>query len=445
MHLVSGQDKEEMGMKRIISKILLLRSRNSVKEVFETKIFNIVTFVGAFTCFFSIIINISITSSSLVNLFIGLIGITFCVFFYFSFFRGIVKPLILPFQILVAAALALSWFYFQGIEGSSPFFFFATLSLLIYSNQEKKYWTILILYVSLAIVLVGTHYVYPEWVIPYPDKNARIIDLSFSFIILLSMLGYGIIVLKKNFDLERSRTEQKNRELHELNATKDKFFSIISHDLKSPFTSIAGFSDILVEQVREKNYEKIEIYATIIQDSSQRVMDLLMNLLEWSRSQTGQMQYQPESVELVGLINQVCELMNDSARQKSITLSLQTPRNVPVIADTSMILCVLRNLISNAIKFTQAGGTVTISLVQKQKEVMVSVSDNGVGIRKELIDKLFRIDQSYSTPGTRNEKGSGLGLILCKDFVEKNGGKIWVESQSGKGSIFSFTIPGSAL
>ena len=428
-------------MKKIVRKILLLRSRNSEMEVFETKIFNIVALAGAFTCFVSIIINIFFTSSFLVNLFIGLIGITFSVFFYLSFFRGIVKPLILPFRILSAFALTLSWFYFQGIEGSAPFFFFLTLSLFIYSNQDKKYWPILILYVSLGIVLVGTHYIYPGWVIPYPDKNARIIDLSFSFIILLFMLGYGIIVLKKNFDLERLKTEQTNRELHELNATKDKFFSIISHDLKSPFNSIVGFSDLLVEQVREKNYEGIEKYAAIIQDSSQRVMDLLMNLLEWARSQTGQMQYNPEVVELVGLINQIYDLMNDTARQKSITLSLETPRNASISTDKSMIMSVLRNLISNALKFTQPGGTITISLVQKHEELIVSVADNGVGIRKELIDKLFRIDQSYSTTGTRNEKGSGLGLILCKEFVEKNSGKIWVESEVGKGSKFSFTIP----
>jgi signal transduction histidine kinase len=224
-------------------------------------------------------------------------------------------------------------------------------------------------------------------------------------------------------------------------ATKDKFFSIIAHDLKSPFNSIAGFSDLLIQQVQEKDYEGIEEYATIIQDSSQRVMNLLMNLLEWSRSKTGRMEYNPEFVELVGLINQAIELLSDAARQKSITLKLETPRNTPVSADRAMISTVLRNLISNAVKFTQPGGEIIISLVQKQKEVTISVIDTGIGIKKELIEKLFKIEESYTTVGTQNEKGTGLGLILCKEFVEKHGGKIRAESELGKGSKFSFTIP----
>jgi len=253
------------------------------------------------------------------------------------------------------------------------------------------------------------------------------------------IMGFGIDIT------DRKKAEAALREneirLRELVATKDKFFSIIAHDLKSPFNSIAGFSDLLIQQVQEKDYEGIEEYATIIQDSSQRVMNLLMNLLEWSRSKTGRMEYNPEFVELVGLINQAIELLSDAARQKSLNLKLETPRNTPVSADRAMISTVLRNLISNAVKFTQPGGEIIISLVQKQKEVTISVIDTGIGIKKELIKKLFKIEESYTTVGTQNEKGTGLGLILCKEFVEKHGGKIWAESEFEKGSKFSFTIP----
>jgi len=308
-------------MRKIVQKIKLLLSLNSDKEIFENKIFSIVTLIVASTCFLSIIPNTYTDIYSLMNLIAGLFGIIFSGFFYLSFFRGITKPLIFPFQLLIALGLTLNWFYLQGIEGSVPLFFLPAMSLLIYSNQKKKYWPILISYVSLAIVLVGIHYLHPEWVIPYPDKNARIIDLSFSFIILLLMLGYVTIVLKKNFDLERSKTEQKNKELHELNATKDKFFSIISHDLRNPFNAIIGFSNILVEQVQEKNYEGIGEYARIVQGSSQRAMDLLTNLLEWSRSQTGRMEFAPDNIEIVGLINEVTELANDAAQHKLITIS----------------------------------------------------------------------------------------------------------------------------
>ncbi len=248
---------------------------------------------------------------------------------------------------------------------------------------------------------------------------------------------------------ESKRAEQvineNEKRLLELNATKDKFFSIIAHDLKNPFNAVIGFSDILIEQVLEKNFDGIEQYARIIQHSSQQAMDLLMNLMEWSRSQTGKMEYKPETVEMVALINDVTELLNDLARKKSITISKEIPQNISAFADKAMISTILRNLVSNAIKFTHPGGKIVLSAEQKPDEWVFSVSDNGVGIKKEAIEKLFRIDENNSTPGTQNEKGTGLGLILCKEFVEKHGGKIWAESEVGKGSKFCFTIQKSEV
>ncbi len=245
--------------------------------------------------------------------------------------------------------------------------------------------------------------------------------------------------------IERRRANEALREsealLYELNASKDKFFSIISHDLKSPFNSILGFSEILAEQVKEKNLEAIEEYAEIIQNSSQHAMDLLSNLLEWSRSQTGRMEFNPRNIEISLLINEVTELLNDMAQQKSITILKELPQNVRVFVDKAMIDTILRNLISNSIKFTNPGGTIIVSTVQKQNELKVTVSDNGVGMNENTISKLFRIGENYSTKGTQNEMGTGLGLILCKEFIEKHGGKIWAESEVEKGSKFCFTIP----
>jgi PAS domain S-box-containing protein len=246
-------------------------------------------------------------------------------------------------------------------------------------------------------------------------------------------------------ELERRQSEEALQEsetrLHELNATKDKFFSIIAHDLKSPFNSIIGFSSLLAEQIQEKNYEGIEEYAGIIQNSSHRAMDLLMNLLEWSSSQTGRMEFNPEYTEMVSLINDVMELSRGAALQKSITISKNFPQRSIAFADKEMTSAILRNLISNAVKFTKPGGEIVITTEQSQNELTVTVHDNGVGIKKNVIEKLFRIDENYSTLGTQNEKGTGLGLILCKEFVEKQGGKIWVKSEPGKGTSFSFTLP----
>ena len=252
-----------------------------------------------------------------------------------------------------------------------------------------------------------------------------------------------IAIVRDVTDQKRKEAEilQINQQLKESNSQKDKFFSIIAHDLKSPFNSIMGFSELLVEQTREKNYDGIEKFAGIILQSSNRAMDLLMNLLEWSRSQTGRMEFNPEYFEMVDFIKDTLQIFHEIVIQKSIIINMELPRNVPVFADKPMISTIFRNLISNAIKFTKPGGLIIISATEKPDELTVKVRDNGVGISKDRIEKLFRIDESYSTPGTNNEKGTGLGLILCKEFIEKHNGKIWVESEERKGSTFYFALP----
>ncbi len=256
-------------------------------------------------------------------------------------------------------------------------------------------------------------------------------------------LWHGLIVDITERIQNESEIKLKNEELTNLNATKDKFFSIIAHDLKSPFNSIIGFSNLLIRQIEEKDYASIERYAGIIQNSSQQAMDLLMNLLEWSRSQTGRIVYTPEKINFSTSIDEVTELFFALAQQKSITIYKTIPDSISIYADKAMISTILRNLISNAIKFTNVGGEISISAEQILNDLVVSVSDNGVGMDESAIGKLFRIDETHTTLGTENEKGTGLGLLLCKEFIEKHGGKIWVESFPGKGSKFHFSIPNS--
>lgn len=255
------------------------------------------------------------------------------------------------------------------------------------------------------------------------------------------ILWHGLVVDITERMRDEAEIRLKNEELQNLNATKDKFFSIIAHDLRSPFNSILGLTNYMVEQIQEKNFEKLEEYGVIVRNSSQRAMDLLTNLLEWSRSQTGRMEFSPEYIEMGSLIGEVTSLLVDSAEQKSITISQKTSGEIVASVDRSMFSTIMRNLISNAIKFTKVGGAIEISLEDELSAFKVSVKDNGIGIKKGQIEKLFRIDENQSTLGTRNEKGTGLGLILCKEFVDKHGGLIWVESEVGKGSLFCFTIP----
>ena len=250
--------------------------------------------------------------------------------------------------------------------------------------------------------------------------------------------------LKKDIEnriLTEGKLLKSEAQLKESNDTKDKFFSIIAHDLKSPFNSIVGFSSLLVDQIEKKDYNGIEKYAAIIEQSSNRAMDLLMNLMEWARSQSGRMEFNPEYIEMVSLINETELFFDDIAAQKTISIVSNLSANTTVFADKPMISTVMRNLISNAIKFTHTGGRIIISVTENQNELEVSVSDNGVGIPKSSIEKLFRIDENISTTGTNKESGTGLGLILCKDFIEKHGGNIWLKSEEGKGSTIYFTLP----
>ena len=259
---------------------------------------------------------------------------------------------------------------------------------------------------------------------------------------IMGTFGISRDVTRQHMEGEEIRL--KNEELQRLNAEKDKFFSIIAHDLRSPFGCIV--SSLLVELVKEKDYKAVEEYSQIIQQSSQQAMELLTNLMQWALSQTGRMQFKPANFDMTSTIDNAISLVSGVAEEKSISIQKILPGYITLFADKEMIGTVLRNLIANAIKFTYPGGKIVVSAEEVQGNLLVTVKDNGVGISDEVKAKLFRIDENYSTYGTQNEVGTGLGLILCKEFVEKHRGEIWVESDpsgiSGeKGSVFSFTIP----
>lgn len=238
-----------------------------------------------------------------------------------------------------------------------------------------------------------------------------------------------------------SRIKKSEQELRELNATKDKFFSIIAHDLLNPFNSLLGFSILLITKLNNNKTEKIDYLAKLIHQSAQQGYILLKNLLEWSRSQTGKIIYNPERVNLSEMINEIFQLHHFNAERKNIILNFTTDQNTIVYADSNMLHTILRNLISNALKYTGQNGTVSVHSKKLDKYVEISVQDTGIGMDEKMINNLFQIGNQFTTKGTDDEKGTGLGLIICKDFIERHGGTLKIKSKKGMGSTFSFTIP----
>jgi signal transduction histidine kinase len=273
-------------------------------------------------------------------------------------------------------------------------------------------------------------------------QNFLTVMIGFGIIIMLLVFYLYLVKRRSNISLEaaHAKVNQQNRELQNLNATKDKFFSIISHDLKGPLNSFTSFSRMLINHTDSLTTEEIQMLAKEIDKNLKNLFSLLENLLEWSRSQTGNIEFKPEVFDLNELITQNGDLLLTQAKNKNISLLYETSGSCIVNVHKHSVNTVIRNLISNAIKFTSEGGTVALSVRHVENEMRVSVRDTGVGMTNEVIQKLFRIDTKYSTQGTASEKGTGLGLILCKDFIEKNGGTIGVTSEPGKGSEFFFTL-----
>jgi signal transduction histidine kinase len=250
-------------------------------------------------------------------------------------------------------------------------------------------------------------------------------------------------VQERTLELEKTNKQLRKSEsqLKELNATKDKFFNIVAHDLKNPFTSLLGATELLFQNIQNMDKEKIARLAQILNDSAKSGYAILLNLLDWSRSQTGMIKINPQKINLKKLLDENIADLHLNCLDKEITMLSELRDDIHIISDRNMLNTVLRNLLSNAIKFTNRGGEVLVSANLENDQVTVCVKDSGIGISSDNKESLFRIDSKYSRPGTEKELGTGLGLKLCKEFIEKLGGKIWVESIENIGSKFIFSIP----
>ncbi len=293
------------------------------------------------------------------------------------------------------------------------------------------------------------------------DRTVLIIELAVILLLILLFLAVIYYYYRKSSTANQRLTEQseelkkeiQNREkiqktlieseqqLIKTNAAKDKFFSIIAHDLKNPFNTILGFSDLLATEFQDFTKDEIREFLGNISNASKQAYTLLENLLIWAQTQNRNLEFKPEVIDIKSLINDAIALVEIQAKTKNIELTSRITESQMVSADKNMIDIILRNLLTNAIKFTPQSGKVEVSAVKSGGRIDISIRDNGVGIAAEQLPHVFRIESDIKTRGTERETGSGLGLILCKEFAEMQGGNISVESEEGKGSIFTFSIP----
>lgn len=234
----------------------------------------------------------------------------------------------------------------------------------------------------------------------------------------------------------------KNGDLQRINAEKDKFFSIIAHDLRSPFSGFLGLTELMAKKLPGMSLSEIQNITSLLQNSAAHLFRLLGNLLEWSSMQRGITPFDPKLFDIRQKITEILILPTEAANRKNISIVFDIPDQLPIIADEKMFESIVRNLLSNAVKFTPFGGKIVVSAYRKSKGmIVISVSDTGIGMNQQLIGDLFRLDIPSNRKGTEGEYSTGLGLIICSDFIHKHGGKLWIESEEGKGSTFRFTLP----
>lgn len=262
------------------------------------------------------------------------------------------------------------------------------------------------------------------------DPAQKIVFLIVFLMMIISGVGYLLLL-----------QEEKEIQIKKLLSDKDTFFSIIAHDLKGPFSGIIGLSELLLEKDNDLNPKETNEFIQLIHQSSKDTYSLLENLLTWAQSQTGNIEFSPKELEIISVTDKTINLLANIAKNKSITIESKIENNQYVFADKDMLETIFRNLISNAIKFTQPNGEVLLSMTKEDQQTVFSVKDNGIGIAPEKAAELFIINHRHTTLGTIDETGTGLGLMLCKEFIEKHGGVLWVESEIGKGSNFKFSIP----
>lgn len=397
-----------------------------------------------------------------VNLFVGqpmaaLLGVaailTFFYFFYRSRFKGKMRGSIFVTGIVCNALFLTNYFYNSGSIGPNDVVMVLALFLIIFISPSKqhKYW--LMANIALVLLMHSIEYYYPRLVpYTYPDRMSRMIDVTVAYLFAVLAMYYTIKYIRRNYDFERLQVEEKRKDiesqhqyimaqseqLQHINSEKNKLMSIIAHDLRGPLSNIQNYLELVSEYGLDK--EEREVVESDLLRVTQSTLNMLSKLLIWSKSQMDGVAVKLSDLNLNETLKNTLEMERIMAIKKEINLTYEIGPNISVVADSDMLQLVVRNLVSNAIKFTPAGGRIDVSTKCVNNECRISITDNGRGIPYEQQADIFSL-KARSTFGTASEKGVGLGLILCKDFSEQQGGRIGFESIPGHGSTFFVFMP----
>lgn len=354
--------------------------------------------------------------------------------------------IILLANLLVAPFLQLSEPDFSSFYMRNSLIFWVIMPLLGLTIHKKMFLFSALLYLAQFGVILNL------------IENEFLSNSSGTIFLVLVGYIYVIMYLLRSLEDSASKTEnlieslrdknielnKKKEQLDSLVKTKDKLFSILAHDLQSPFMGIAGLSEMIKNLAEKGETNNVVEYSKMITDTTVRTNTLFSNLLDWAASQTGELRMEPETGSLNEYINETIELLQDHQNKKHIEIE-RVNTDISIFADPNGLKTILRNLLSNALKFTPENGSIKITAVKYDDETVVSISDNGIGIQKNNISKLFDSDRFISTEGTNHEQGTGLGLRLCKEMIDHHGGKIWVESKPKEETIFHFSLPNEEL
>ena len=416
----------------IVEKILGSEKRFNL----EDRILNAVMFVAFLIGLLSLISDLSQELGGASYIYVSFTTIGFGILYFLGRRKPNSKKLVWPFIVLDITPTFFFFFFFDGISGTSLYFILSLIFVVpvITTGIERIIAIILVLLVPISLFIIELNN--SSFVGTYKDHKTELIDtfLTFTYI----AIGYIIVII-----LIISAYRRQREKLEFLNRSKDKFFSIIAHDLKTPIGNIMQLGELIWKNQDSYNRESLQEILYNIHSSSKNTYNLLDNLLQWARSETGYLKTNPIDVSLKQIAEDNYKLMEEKANAKEINIQLNSTCNSMIYADKNMLNTVVRNLISNAIKFTPIKGSIEISTFcdSTNKLCKLHVKDNGVGIKKEAISGLFDIDSDYTTRGTNNEGGTGLGLKLCKEFTNKNNGTIEVSSEENNGTIITISFP----